>query len=250
MATNNILSIPIYSHSKKDKLSAIVNVFDICTYVTSEYKNQKLKPEDLTASIETVMTLDPDDESYLVWEVDYNDELKSVKENSKNNLKPKQRKQTLIKFTNGVHRALVTDITNQKPPVIITQSDVVRYIDKNSKAEGKLNEPLTSLGFVGTPVVSMKVSETAIEGYQRMNVQRILAVPVLDVNGSIVANLSVSDLRGITAEKLECLKLPVLDFLKVNIDPVTHLNKLVNERKTCIGSETYWASTWCIATCS
>jgi hypothetical protein len=45
---------------------------------------------------------------------------------------------------------------------------------------------------------------------------KVNAVAVVDISsgGKIVANLSASDLRGITADTLDNVKMPVLDYLQ------------------------------------
>jgi hypothetical protein len=48
-----------------------------------------------------------------------------------------------------------------------------------------------------------------------MKNRNVLAVPVVSDDGTVVATLSASDLRGLNSEMIKDLKLPVLDFLKV-----------------------------------
>ena len=62
-------------------------------------------------------------------------------------------------------------------------------------------------------LVVMKQNETAFEGYAKMRQHRILAVPIVDENGKLLATLSNSHLRGLTPDNIENLKLPVLEFL-------------------------------------
>jgi CBS domain-containing protein len=61
----------------------------------------------------------------------------------------------------------------------------------------------------------MTESETALEGYNRMASKKIHALPIVDNAGLVVATLSASDLRGLSRDTVEKVKLPVTEFLKV-----------------------------------
>ncbi|KAI8847498.1 hypothetical protein BC829DRAFT_444464 [Chytridium lagenaria] len=71
-------------------------------------------------------------------------------------------------------------------------------------------------------VVTVPVTFTAIAAFRVMYMHRVTAVAVVEEHGGLVANLSASDLRGITADKesLGALLLPVFEFLETR----THRN--------------------------
>jgi len=64
-------------------------------------------------------------------------------------------------------------------------------------------------------VTSICVHQPALEGFLKMFDNEMTAIAVIEDAGSkIVANLSASDLRGLTVDRLKLVKLPVLEFLK------------------------------------
>ncbi|KAJ3293078.1 hypothetical protein BCR33DRAFT_854158 [Rhizoclosmatium globosum] len=205
MASHNILTLPITSRAFPNKFAYILSTLDILLYVTSRQKPGSQL--DLSVTVETAMTMDAEMESYRVFERDYRDTIES----------------TLIHFAHGLHRALITDALKEKPAIVITQTDILSYIHKNvcfkQKDKSVLNLPcfsktLAELGLVTNHVKSMKDSETALEGYTRMAAAKILALPVVDAAGLVVATLSASDLRGLSRETLAYVNLNVLDFIK------------------------------------
>ncbi|KAJ3407452.1 hypothetical protein HDV05_005413 [Chytridiales sp. JEL 0842] len=65
-------------------------------------------------------------------------------------------------------------------------------------------------------IIAVPESFSAISAFRVMYTHRVSAVPIVDASGRVVANLSASDLRGITAssESLGALLLPVFEFLE------------------------------------
>ncbi|KAJ3074488.1 hypothetical protein HDU98_011171 [Podochytrium sp. JEL0797] len=204
MADNNILTLPVSSRAFPDKFVYILSTLDILLYVVKGEKGHTL---DLTSTVEAAMTMDAEMESYRVFERDFRDTIES----------------TMVMFAKGLHRALITDALKVKPSIIITQSDFIQYIHKNVAFKQKdkfilslpvFSKTMSELGLVSHKVVSMKTGETALDGFNRMAKNKMYALPVLDGAGLVVATLSASDLRGLSKETLEFVKLNVLEFLK------------------------------------
>ncbi|TPX66479.1 hypothetical protein SpCBS45565_g04455 [Spizellomyces sp. 'palustris'] len=65
-------------------------------------------------------------------------------------------------------------------------------------------------------VVTVPDSVTALEAFRVMYTHGVTAVPVIDKDGGLAANLSASDLRGISTTNLECLLDNVYTFLEVD----------------------------------
>ncbi|KAJ3219443.1 hypothetical protein HDU67_001274 [Dinochytrium kinnereticum] len=80
----------------------------------------------------------------------------------------------------------------------------------------------SNLGSKIQNVVMVPDSFTAIAAFRVMYMHRVGAVAVVDAHGGLVANLSASDLRGITAdrESLGALLMPVFSYLETR----THRN--------------------------
>ena len=76
------------------------------------------------------------------------------------------------------------------------------------------DKSLSEAGLVRGSVVTMRDNETAMQGYARMATKRLLAIPVVDTAGLVVGTLSASDLRGLSKNTLEFVRLPALDFVE------------------------------------
>jgi CBS domain-containing protein len=57
-------------------------------------------------------------------------------------------------------------------------------------------------------------SHTALHGFRTCYLDNISGLPVIDSNGKVVANLSASDLRGMSAARVPTINLPVFEFLE------------------------------------
>jgi len=104
---------------------------------------------------------------------------------------------------------------------LITQSDIVRFIMRHLKEFGEnhlFDRPIEELGMVnplGSGVFSISTECRAIDGFELMLLRNVQCVAVLDKKDHhIVATLSSSDLKGITADNLRKLNYPVLDFIQ------------------------------------
>jgi len=118
-------------------------------------------------------------------------------------------------------RALVvqkSDIDGQKTYRIISQSDVLRYLQSHSdKFVSKVvTSKIQELGLVnplGSPVLTIPITAQALQGYHKMFSHRVPSIGVVDEEDRLIATLSASDLRGITSDKLKFLRLPVMEFV-------------------------------------
>jgi hypothetical protein len=79
---------------------------------------------------------------------------------------------------------MVTDFKNAKPSVVMSQSDIIRYIDSHwssvQPASVQPSQTIEQLGVLQTHVVTMTTQETAMTGYIRMSQKKVLALPILD----------------------------------------------------------------------
>uniref|UniRef100_A0A7S2TLT4 CBS domain-containing protein n=1 Tax=Lotharella oceanica TaxID=641309 RepID=A0A7S2TLT4_9EUKA len=139
-------------------------------------------------------------------------------------------------FAQGVHRVLVG--TRSEAPSkhrLFSQSDAVRYLRRHLTHE--LVAPtarltLEELGLAAAPqtMVTVSANDTALKAFQTLMSTRwtrkssfnstaddkcvwdLSALPVLDSKSRVVGTVSQSDLRGMAAENLHELLLPVLSF--------------------------------------
>eukprot|EP00472_Partenskyella_glossopodia_P011352 CAMPEP_0197522688 /NCGR_PEP_ID=MMETSP1318-20131121/7786_1 /TAXON_ID=552666 /ORGANISM="Partenskyella glossopodia, Strain RCC365" /LENGTH=248 /DNA_ID=CAMNT_0043075139 /DNA_START=256 /DNA_END=1002 /DNA_ORIENTATION=- len=130
-------------------------------------------------------------------------------------------------FSNGLHRALIT--REGKKNCFLSQSDLTKHLcaalseEKDPNILTPITQSLATLGHIkqGRSVVSVKLSETALTGFRRLLNWRsfkdwnLASLPIIDdKNGSVVGNLSESDLRGMTKDLLGTLTLPVGEYLE------------------------------------
>ncbi|CAG8764259.1 13728_t:CDS:2 [Cetraspora pellucida] len=207
MAIHNFLSLPIYSHNS-DNIVTIVNIVDILNYIIKEaVADEKLpssinseKARNLDSQIEAVMTLDADQESYRIFITDANESIKD----------------TLKAFSKGIHRSLVIDYNNKIPPYILTQSDIIKYVQAHPECLPTIDfkSSLRSLGlFKERKLITGYDYETALNVYRRMAEYRLTGIAIINSEQELVGNLSASDLRGLSYESIDSLVLPVLKFL-------------------------------------
>ncbi|KAI9190802.1 uncharacterized protein BJ171DRAFT_46635 [Polychytrium aggregatum] len=117
---------------------------------------------------------------------------------------------------------------------MITQTDVIRYLyDMRSSIDVSAVETIFSLHASqveelqkrqednkksnGRRVVAVPQNVSALAAFRIMYENMVRAVPIVDPHNRIIANLSASDLRGITPGKLDQLLLPVFEFLETGI---------------------------------
>ncbi|KAJ1955404.1 hypothetical protein IWQ62_005540 [Dispira parvispora] len=223
LASNNIISLPIYSHYVPGKIVNIVNIRDILAYTTSlpnpqgdnssqadPTKGSVAVPESwkekLESNIESVMTLDATKESYRFLECDIDENIGKV----------------MKAFSSGIHRALVCayptpDAKSPNPSFLLTQSDMVYYISKHPDVVPKeiLDHSVQALfpeAFSRT-LLTVRAQDPTLHALRYMDHNDRTAAAVLDHEGRLVGNISASDLRGLRDTNLGLLQDPVMQFL-------------------------------------
>jgi len=131
--------------------------------------------------------------------------------------------------------------TFKKSYRLLTRYDLVHFINKHSdKLARILDQRINEIGLVnplGSTVVSVSTKDKTSDGFLKMFYNNIHAVAVVDELGVLVGNLSSSDLRGLSRENIDNIKLPPLEFLNsmqglfhpVTCKPESHLNEVINK---------------------
>ncbi|KAJ3306454.1 hypothetical protein HDV03_005064 [Kappamyces sp. JEL0829] len=140
-------------------------------------------------------------------------------------------------FTTGKqHRALVIDEEvlqrSEQSPIpasasvlLISQTDVVSFLQASKNGESTLPaqviEPLLDVELKALPslggakaTMAMLDTHSALHGFRTMYLDNLAGLPVINKQGQVVANLSSSDLRGLTLDKVGNISLPVFEFLE------------------------------------
>jgi 5'-AMP-activated protein kinase regulatory gamma subunit len=126
------------------------------------------------------------------------------------------------KSANGaVHRVAIFDASGEIER-IVSMSDAVRYLAVNvERLGGMADASLRDLGLAAETaarekkkkkLIAVPPTTPAIEAFARMCDERVSGVGVLDDRGSLIANLSVSDVRCIQPEHFGILGLPAAEF--------------------------------------
>ncbi len=117
------------------------------------------------------------------------------------------------------HRILIHDPQN-KQYKLLSQMDIVKYIQKNKDQLDigeVVNKKIEEMGLSNPlgSVISIGSNAKAIEGFYKMVEFNISAVAVVE-NDKLVANLSASDLRGLSYTKLSSVHEPVMNFFQLH----------------------------------
>lgn len=203
LAECNILSAPVYDPQHRAH-NAFIDMVDIVSFLVNEYSEQELADlhslnSFINAKAGSVADLSGRD-PYLPVE----------------SMAPLLT--ALIKMVNWkVHRIPVIDSEGTLLS-IITQSHVTKFLYQNMYLFGTLSQQtVESLKMFYSPVVTISLDSKGIEAFKTMHEKRISAVAVVDTDGKLVGNISVSDLKviGFDGSMLARLYYPVSQFLKL-----------------------------------
>jgi len=115
-------------------------------------------------------------------------------------------------FSKEIHRVPVMDdagaIIN-----ILSQSDITQFMADNKRLWSSLGHKTVEQLSLGTDtVICMSQHACAIHAFYLMSFNKVTAVAVVDSDEKLVANISASDIRGLTQEKFGMLLLPITEF--------------------------------------
>eukprot|EP00030_Apusomonadida_sp_AF-17_P005891 a676594_640.p2 GENE.a676594_640~~a676594_640.p2 ORF type:complete len:332 (-),score=150.69 a676594_640:58-1014(-) len=117
----------------------------------------------------------------------------------------------------GVHRVLVFNPETHRE-ALLSQTDVVRFIHENRDRVDQtvLNGTIAPRG----SVLTMHSDQRALVGFRRMCQHDRSSIAIVDADGKLVGNLSLSDLRGLDRATFGDLGDPVLAFLAARAEGV------------------------------
>ena len=102
---------------------------------------------------------------------------------------------------------------------VVSQLDVLAFLYKSvssmSFLDSSMDKSLAELGFLQKtrPVVSVNAHEPMLHALSKMAKEEVSSAPVVVNSGSIIANLSLSDLRALRSEHFGVLALPCAEYL-------------------------------------
>jgi len=209
MKKHNIISAPVFDSSKGQYIG-IIDMFEIMRFTAVGFFEESIFKDDLFTKFEF------------------------SKETVGDLVQKSQRCQRILSYEGSEpiiaairnlgeldHRALVRTVDDksfQKVYRIITQTDLVRFIQKHEgKLQKYLDKRIDELGLanpLGTPTVCITTKDKAVVGFYKMFYNKVNAVAVVDESGKLVANLSCSDLRGLSSDTIQYVRLPPLSFIQ------------------------------------
>jgi len=105
---------------------------------------------------------------------------------------------------------------------IISQSDLVRLLARNVNVLGALkSKSIGELGLGTRAPVVVKDDVTALQAFPAMYAGGVSGVGIVDhATGQLLANLSASDMRGISRDEIDLLDCDVMRFLQCELKNV------------------------------
>jgi CBS domain-containing protein len=211
LAENNILSVPIYDPKSK-KFYAFLDLIDI---VTNTLELQQEYPLREKAGIE---------------DEEFGNEpcLDLVNKSQRNFYHTIEDTATLQKAVNELcttkaHRLAVLNKDNELVS-ILTQSKIIQYLAKLVDDLQLGNKKIKDLCLGKTPVISINLNKSrALDAFKTIQMNNISGLAIVDDDGAIVDNLSVSDLKLLEYNKkvFDALLEPLEKFLKRKSDDAT-----------------------------
>jgi predicted transcriptional regulator len=226
MAMRGISSLPV--QNKSGQFIGILNMADIvahmCGYVRGagddptirddgqkhRHHSGKVKGrEALTSPVQELLGLTWESRHLVIF--DANDRLDMI----------------FNRLSSGNHRALVQGKGWWQ---VISQWDLACWLaihsreldDPNLRSDKRqwlgsiVHAPIGSLGLCPPKhVLTLNCEETAMDGFRKLAANGVSAMPVVTAHNQLCGTLSTSDLKGMSADKLKALELPVQEFLKV-----------------------------------
>jgi len=213
LAMNNILSIPVVNKTDQE-YQGFVDVLDILTLVINMYaEGHQIQQTTWNACCKDIDTLSHRGVRFGIKPV------KSILNASNaDNFCTVSSRGTLYQLMEdvlyrGIHRVAVLD-DNSKLIGIVSQSDIIQLLVQNIYMFRDLaSKTVKSLALANNEVISMSVSAQAIHAYYLMYFHKVSAVAITNSSGALIANLSASDIKGLTADHFPDLLLPVTDYL-------------------------------------
>jgi len=222
LSTNKILSAPVLDNTTGEILG-LVDMLDLVTFVLSQYQNSNFikisynKGED----VQTIWKTWCQDRDELqsrgsrltkqpitsCMNISMSNPMCSVNHDS-------SLTQLLFLFRKGVHRVVVVN-KNGEPVNIASQSNLIRLLAKNIHRFGKIAQAtIQSIGIGIGSCITINETAEAVHAFHLLKLNAVSAVGIVNSSGTLLANLSVSDLRGLDSSNFDRLSMPVMDYLQ------------------------------------
>ncbi|KAL0090453.1 hypothetical protein J3Q64DRAFT_1696821 [Phycomyces blakesleeanus] len=205
----DILSAPVYTiENSQKRYLAIVSVLDLLKLLGSHISLETLKDNQVILQRPLKDAIGLTEESAKLVTVKHTDPLAYL---------------IRLFSTHGVHRVLVQ---GQGSPVLLSQMDVLRYLQNNNHRLGSILD-ISTATLVKLSLELRQISEnnvistdcrvTALKAFLEIaNNPHISALAVVENDKTLVAEISPQDLRGLNKDRFDALAKPVLMYIKAS----------------------------------
>jgi len=126
----------------------------------------------------------------------------------------------------NIHRIAITNDENDNyVRAIMTQSDILQALYKNATEKSLLGDlgekPIGKIDQIrkyaaSDNLISMSINAQTIHAFWLLNFDKVYGIAIVDGLGRLIANLSASDVKGISSGHLpfSCLLLPIREFIQ------------------------------------
>jgi len=203
---HKVWSVPVFDPSKR-KYVSFLDMVDLVTWIVSNLSETKLKNQDLNSVLENHFS-----------DVTCSDVADISKRNPFCPIDTHAPLLLAIELMAKwqVHRIPIFDSAGELI-TILSQSQIVNYLYSQMYQMGSLKQAkIADLGMQKVGVLTAETSARAIDAFQAMHYYKVSALAVVDASGSLIGNISVSDLRavGFDGKLLQKLYKPLGEFLK------------------------------------
>lgn len=208
LTENNIFCVPVVDNGK---IVGLIDMVDIVSYVVDVVGKSE-------GSGESAAYLRQVEEAHLNSQ--RNDHVAGI--SKKNKFCPVTAGTSLLDAMK-----VMTDAHVQRLPVVsvdfqlknfVTQSAIIAFLAKHVDELGDfVDKTLAQLGFKPKEVISISVDRPTIEAFRLINEKKITGIPVMDTDGTMITNISCSDLRDVATDPrlFEYLHMPLDSFIPI-----------------------------------
>lgn len=188
---NNLLSAPVYD-SQQSKYVGFLDVRELAKYISAYHR--KMRPEQQSeAKFITRMALRSlSDNNVVNNSVSYLARLRPFK----STLKPSDSVLTALKALEANSRLPVIDTVTGKVVNIISQSNVINYLNANQAKFGSLMQTkLSDAKLASLPALCVREDSPFIDSVDFLSSKELSGAGIIDAQGRLVGNISASDLK-------------------------------------------------------
>lgn len=121
----------------------------------------------------------------------------------------------IIHMLARLHRVPVVDPKTHSITNVVTQSTIIRLLNSHPEVLGELgNKTIAELNLGSRRVISVNIDDKTVDAFKTLVDSKVQAVAVVDEQGILTANLSLTDVRNVASpQAITYLNGPVSQFI-------------------------------------